>query len=232
LHLNGGGAGRRRPRLQFDHVQVAVGELDTAAEHFASHYGLLAIQGGRHPGRGTGNMIVPLGRSYLELIAVLEESEAESFPTSSRVRRALESGRTFATWAVRTEDLEGSRADIAARGLPIPSSEIVNGRRRRHDGQELAWRSAELVPHGEFSAMPFLIEWDVAPDLFPGAIPARHPSGTRGFLSIVLSDPDPVRARVDLGRVLAADVDYSVEEGPPGVVEITLDTPTGPLRVR
>ena len=232
MRLNGGGAGGRRPRVQFDHVQVAVGELDAAAEHFASSYGLVALQGGRHPGRGTGNMIVPLGRSYLELIAVVEESEAESFPTSSRVRRALESGRTFATWAARTEDLEAARADIAARGLPLPSSEIVNGRRRRPDGQELAWRSAELVANGQFSAMPFLIEWDVPPELFPGAAPVRHPSGARGFLSIVLSDPDPEQARLDLGRVLAADLDYSVEEGPPGVVEITLDTPAGPLRVR
>src|SRR5437588_4680677 len=91
LHLNGGGAEGRRPRLQFDHVQVAVGGLDAAAEHFASRYGLMALQGGHHPGRGTGNMIVPLGRSYLELIAVVEESEAESFPTSRRVRRALDS---------------------------------------------------------------------------------------------------------------------------------------------
>jgi hypothetical protein len=232
LHLNGAGAAGRRPRLQFDHVQVAVGELDAAAAHFASRYGLVALQGGHHPGRGTGNMIVPLGRSYLELIAVLEESEAASFPTSNRVRRALESGRTFATWAARTEDLDASRADIAAQGLPPLSSEIVNGRRRRPDGQELAWRSAELVANGEFSAMPFLIEWEVAPDLFPGATPARHPSAARGFLSIVLSDRAPEQARRDLGRVLAADLDYSVEEGPPGVVAITLDTPAGPLQVR
>jgi hypothetical protein len=80
--------------------------------------------------------------------------------------------------------------------------------------------------------MPFLIEWDVAPGLFPGASAPAHPSGARGVLSIVLSDPDPEGARADLARLLATDLDYSVEKGPPGVLEITLDTPAGPLRVR
>jgi Glyoxalase-like domain len=232
LRLNGGGSGGRRPRLEFDHVQVAVDELDVAAGRFAKRYGLVAVEGGHHPGRGTGNMIVPLGRSYLELIAVMDDSEAQALPTSIRVRRALESRRTFATWAVRTEDLEATRADLAAHGVPPASSEIVSGRRRRPDGQELAWRSVELVPNGEFSAMPFLIEWDVAPGLFPGASAPAHPSGARGILSIVLSDPDPEGARADLARLLATDLDYSVEKGPPGVLEITLDTPAGPLRVR
>jgi hypothetical protein len=208
-----------------------VDDLDVAAEHFANSYGLVAVRGGRHPGRGTGNMIIPLGQSYLELIAVVDESEAQSFPTSMRVRRALESGRTFATWVARTDDLEASLADIAAEGLPLPPLQIANGRRRLPEGRELGWRSAELVQNGEFSALPFLIEWDVAPGLFPGATPARHPSGARGVLSVALSDPDPEQARQDLRKVLADDLDHSLEEGPPGVRSITLETPDGPLRL-
>jgi Glyoxalase-like domain len=232
LRLNGGGAARRRPRLEFDHVQVAVDSLDMAAEQFASRYGLLALDGGRHPGRGTANMIVPLGQSYVELIAVVDDSEAVSIPTSIRVRRAVESGRTFAAWAVRTDGLEQTRTEAAAQGLRLPSTETVNGRRRRPDGQELVWRSAELVPDGEFSSMPFLIEWQLQPEHFPGAAAARHPSGARGVLSVVLSDPAPEAALSNLGRLLAEDLDYSVEKGPPGVLEIVLDTPAGPLRLR
>jgi len=232
LRLNGGGAAGRRPRLQFDHVQVAVESLDVAAKDFASRYGLLASPGGRHPGRGTANMIVPLGESYVELIAVVDDSEARSIPTSTRVRRAVESDRTFAAWAVRTDDLEQTRAEAVAEGLRLPSSETVNGLRRRPDGQELAWRSAELVPNGEFSSMPFLIEWQLSPELFPGAAPVAHPSGARGVLSVVLSDPAPQAALSNLRRLLADELDYRVEQGPPGVLEIVLDTPAGPLRLR
>jgi hypothetical protein len=177
-------------------------------------------------------MIVPLGRSYVELIAVVDDSEALPIPTSTRVRRAVESGRTFAAWAVRTDDLEETRADAVAQGLRLPSSATVNGRRRRPDGHELAWRSAELVPNGEFSSMPFLIEWQLQPGLFPGAASVSHPCGARGVLSAVLSDPDPEAPLANLRRLLADDLDYSVEQGPPGVLEIALDTPGGPLHLR
>ena len=177
-------------------------------------------------------MIVPLGQSYVELIAVVDDSEALPIPTSARVRRAVESGRTFAAWAVRSDDLEETRAAAAALGLRLPSSATVNGRRRPPDGHELAWRSAELVPNGEFTSMPFLIQWQFEPDLLPGAAPVRHPSGARGLLSAVLSDPAPVAALSNLRRLLADDLDYRVEQGPPGVLEIVLDTPGGPLHLR
>src|SRR2546423_7961161 len=156
LRLNGGGGAGRRPRLQFDHVQVAVASLDVAAEQFASRYGLLASPGGRHPGRGTANMIVPLGQSYVELIAVVDDSEALPIPTSARVRRAVESGRTFAAWAVRTDDLEETRAAAAALGLRLTSSATVHGRRRRPAGHELAWRSAQPAAKRESPSNPFL----------------------------------------------------------------------------
>lgn len=232
MRLNRGGTGRSRPRIQFDHVQVAVDSLDKAADDFASRYGLLGHPGGRHPGRGTGNWIIPLGESYLELITVLDDAEAVKFPTSSRVRRALDERRSFAAWAVRTEDLEASLASFAAPGSPPASLEIVEGRRRRPDGQELTWRSAELVPDGEFSVLPFVIEWQASAELYPGAAPPSHPSGARGFTSIVVSDPQPERARLGLEHLLANDFQYSVEQGPSGVLEVVLDAPNGPLRIR
>lgn len=82
----------RRPRLRFDHVQVMVEDFDRAARELLRELGL-AARGGSHPGRGTANMIVPLGESYLELITVVDPKEAIAFPWSRRVACALESGR-------------------------------------------------------------------------------------------------------------------------------------------
>jgi hypothetical protein len=231
LQLSEGGAGRRRPRLDFDHVQVVAEDLDVAAADFANRYGLLSLSGGSHPGRGTANRIVPLGDSYLELIAVVDRAEAQRFPTSQRVQRAVESGRAFASWAVRTDDLEATLAELGNAGFQVPRSGIVEGHRRQPDGRDLAWRSAELVQDAEFSTLPFLIEWRVPPGLFPGAAQVDHPGRPRGVRSMILSDPDPDQALAQLRRLLARDLDYAVERGRPGVAGVVIDTSGGTLTV-
>lgn len=202
-----------------------------AAEDFANKYGLLSLSGGSHPGRGTANRIVPLGDSYLELIAVVDQAEAQPFPASQRVRRAIETGRAFATWAVRTDDLEDTLAELSRGGFPVPRSGTAEGRRRQPDGRELAWRSAELVQDAAFSALPFLIEWRVPSELFPGAAPIDHPGGARGVRSLILSDPCPDQALAQLRQLLADDLDYAVERGAPGVASIVIHTSAGTLTV-
>jgi hypothetical protein len=62
--------------IELDHVLIAVTDLAEAGNAFAARFGLVSLEGGRHPGWGTANRIVPLGSSYLELIAVVDESEA------------------------------------------------------------------------------------------------------------------------------------------------------------
>ena len=77
----------RAPEL--DHVLIAVADVAAAARELEARHGLTSIKGGRHPGYGTANRIVPLGDSYLELVTVADESEA-----AESVR---ELGRTCAT---------------------------------------------------------------------------------------------------------------------------------------
>ena len=216
--------------MHFDHVQVAVSDLERAADRYRREHGLIALPGGRHPGRGTANMIVPLGDSYLELIAVVDRAEAEALPTSMRVARAVESGRSFATWAARTADLEATRRHLEDRGFDL--AEPLQGGRRRPDGVNLAWRMQELVPGAEFSPLPFLIQWQLPGELFPGAARVAHPCGARAVASLRLSDVDPEAASARLRAVLDDDMDFTVEQGPPGLVEVVLDAPTGPVLLR
>jgi Glyoxalase-like domain len=65
---------------ELDHVLVAVPDLAAAARVLEEEHGLTAIEGGRHPGWGTANRIVPLGDSYLELVAVVDAGEAARSP--------------------------------------------------------------------------------------------------------------------------------------------------------
>ena len=69
-----------RENLQIDHVLIAVADLADVAREIEARYGLASVEGGRHPGWGTANRIVPLGETYLELIAVVDEAEAAREP--------------------------------------------------------------------------------------------------------------------------------------------------------
>ncbi len=205
-------------------------DLDVAAARFRSEHGLVALPGGHHPGRGTANLIIPLGSEYLELIAVVDPGEAAAIRSSQRVAEAVAAGRTFAVWIARTDDLAATRTRLAGQGFELPT--LAAGARRRPDGVELAWTLQELVAGARPSPLPFLIEWRLAAGQHPGEAAVEHPSRARGIAAIHLTDPDPEAARERLQALLGADLEYTVEAGPPGVAAVVLDTPAGRRELR
>ena len=62
--------------VELDHVLVAVTDLAAAGRDIERRHGLTSIEGGSHPAWGTTNRIVPLGESYLELVAVVDPNKA------------------------------------------------------------------------------------------------------------------------------------------------------------
>jgi hypothetical protein len=171
-------------------------------------------------------MIIPLGTTYLELIAVVDPAEAERSPTSRRVTRAIAEGRTFATWAVRTDNLDALRDHITATGVALPDP--VAGARERPDGVILSWRTQFLAPAGEPGLLPFIIEWLVPPGMHPADAAVDHPSSARGIRSVRLGDPDPPtasrRLRALLGDALTVAVDRARTSG---VLAVEVDAPGG-----
>ena len=147
--------------MQLDHVLLAVADLATGARQLAAEHGLEPYEGGRHPGWGTANWIIPLGESYLELIAVVDEDEARE---SAFGRRVAESAAGPAEsplgWAVRPIDL-GATAERL--GL-----EITAGSRTMPSGEVVAWRMAGLDEAVSRPHLPFFLEWS-EPTRFPGA---------------------------------------------------------------
>ena len=219
-----------RPRVSTDHVLVAVRELAEAARRFETTYGLRAVQGGRHPRVGTANMIIPLGSAYLELIAVVDQEEAQRSPTTRRITRAIEDGRTFATWAVRTENLDALREHLRAAGVDLAAP--VAGARERPDGVTIRWRTQLLAAPGEASVLPFVIEWQVPPGQHPAQAPIDHPSRARGIRTVRLGDPDPAAASARLRTLLGDDFNAAVERAATsGVTAVELDMPGGVLTI-
>ena len=221
----------RSPTVITDHILIAVTDLAEGARWLDAEFGLRALPGGRHPGAGTANMIVPLGSAYLELIAVVDPEEAARAPTSVRITRAVAEGRRFATWAVRTGDLGALREHLQQAGWKLP--EPNQGSRLRPDGVTLRWRTQFLAPLGESSVLPFVIEWSVPSGMHPGEMAGDHPSGARGIRRVRLGDPDPAAASERLRPLLGSGPGVSVEpSGVSGVVAVEIETPGVALVVR
>jgi Glyoxalase-like domain len=152
--------------MPIDHVLIAVRDLGEAARVMNERYGLASIEGGRHPGWGTANRIVPLGNAYLELIAVVDPDEARNSVLGQWVARA-EPEQPIG-WAVRTDDIE-----TVARRLGL---EVRAGSRTTPSNTVLRWRSAGVEKAIAKALLPFFIEWS-ADTQHPGSIGVRHPAG-------------------------------------------------------
>lgn len=176
-----------------DHVLIAVADLAVAARQMEAHYGLASLEGGRHPGWGTANIIVPLGETYLELAAVVDAAEARQSVFGRWVASGANiSGRPIG-WAVRTDDIE----DVGRRlGLTVRA-----GSRVTLTGDRLEWRTAGMEEAAAESSLPFFIEWGSGTP-FPGQTIVKHPGGTAAVIGILtLGDADRLAGWLD-GQVL------------------------------
>jgi hypothetical protein len=120
--------------LELDHVLIAVADLAAATREIEARHGLASIEGGRHPGWGTANGIVPLGEAYLELVAVADDPEAAQSPFGRWVVEARPTLAEPLGWAIRTHAL-----DEVARRLGLTKGA---GSRATPGGERLRWRLA------------------------------------------------------------------------------------------
>ena len=186
---------------------VAVSDLDATARAFEARFGLTSVEGGRHAAWGTENRIVPLGSSFVELVAVTDPDVAAAAPFGRWVAAATTG---LAGWVVRVPRL----APVASRlGLTISS-----GSRRRSAGEVLRWRVSGIEEAAAEPCLPFFIEWGAATSL-PGAVPVEHPAGRVRLARVeLLGDPARVKGWLD-----DAVLPIAVRAGPPCVSRIVLD---------
>lgn len=206
--------------LRVDHVIYAVRDLEAAAARFSDEYGLGSVVGGRHPGWGTANRIVPLGQDYVELVGVVDRSEAAASDFGRPVMEAVASGDRLVGWAVATDDLQG----IASR----LNLEVVRGSRTRPDGSALSWRLAGVARSVATGALPFFIQWDGPPELHPGAAAADHRVTPRQIAWVQVTATEK-SLRDWLGD---SDLPLRIVEGPPSLSAVSISTAEGELVLR
>ena len=189
-------------------------DLAAAAEGIEARHGLASIEGGRHPGWGTANKIVPLGEAYLELVAVVDEAEAAQSAFGRWVAAAHPPLLRLLGWAVRTHEL-----DDFARRLDLT---VAEGSRTDRNGQLVRWRVAGVEQATAEPSLPFFIEWGHGTPL-PGRAPVTHRAGAVQIAALRLDgDADRLAAWLGTHRL-----PITVRPGTPAVASIVLSGAAG-----
>jgi hypothetical protein len=204
--------------VELDHVLIAVSDLPGAGRRMESLFGVASVAGGRHPGWGTANRIIPLGDAYLELVTVVDSEAATASPFGWWVCRACESAPAFMGWAVRTQDL-----DRIAKRLDLTPDE---GSRAGQDGALIRWRMAGVQQAAAEPLLPFFIEWGQDTRL-PWRAQVSHPAGAVSIEKVLVRGNEQ---RMDAW--LGGDtLPLEVTAGAPAVVGLVLSVAGGAIHV-
>jgi hypothetical protein len=206
--------------LELDHVLIAVRDLEAAGRELEARHGLASVEGGRHAGWGTANRIAPLGEAYLELITVVDESQAAASSFGRRVAAGIRSapGRPLG-WVARTDRLD----EVAGRlGLTVSA-----GSRAGRDGCVLRWRLAGVEEAAAEPSLPIFVEWGQGTPL-PGRAPIAHPAGAVELARLEL-EGDPARVAAWLGD---HSLPIAVRPGEPAVVAAVLARGAEEIEIR
>jgi hypothetical protein len=141
-----------------DHILLGCRDLDEGIAFVEQHTGVGPMVGGVHPGRGTRNALLSLGKMhYLEIIAPdpAQASMAAGPPSMLYTLRHLEKPR-IVTWAMHTINIESVAQRL--RQFNIAFAGPTPGSRKRPDAQMLHWQTLNLNDD-QNGMLPFFIQW-------------------------------------------------------------------------
>jgi len=171
-----------------DHILLGSADLDAGIAFVEERTGVRAAFGGVHPGAGTRNALLSLGRNrYLEIIAPDPQQPASA---DARDLKSLEKP-VLVGWAAHPGDIEQFAARLKEKG--IAANGLKPGSRKRPDGRVLNWKTLVLKDDAR-GLLPFFIEWG------PNAL---HPSAdapqgcSLTLFEAVTPTPDVLRKQSD-----------------------------------
>ena len=212
--------------MRLDHLSFAAGPdgLASTAQRLGGLLGTEFVDGGVHPRFGTRNMILPLaGRTYLEVVEVLDHpaSDKAAFGQAVRARSLLGGG--WLGWVVAVDDITAVEARLGR--------EAARGNRKRPDGTELLWKQIGVNGLLADPQLPFFIEWESPAELHPS-------NGATGEFSLDRLEiaGDPQRVSEWLGDSVEAPledlkVEWVAPNGTPGIIAAQVQTPHGLVRI-
>ncbi len=221
----------------FDHLVIAVPDLEEYVEQSSACLGVRAIDGGAHPGLGTANALLglELGDDLTESLGLKPENGANPHtyleilgPDPQQEKPAdgtlpldahLATEPTLQTWAIHPPAFLAKVA--AANTAGIDFGEVQDMARDTAEGDRLEWRLTTRSPLPREGAQPFLIDWGESVHPAEAALP------TLELLEFRVESPEPEAAQQVL-EVLGAG-DTTVVEGSDCRLRAQLRGPGGVL---
>jgi Glyoxalase-like domain len=187
-----------------DHLVYAAPSLERAVADITAEYHVAAVPGGRHPGYGTRNALVGLGKSfYLELVGIDTE---QAVPARGRLFSLDESAPPrYVTWCARAPRPLAQTVAVA-RAAGVDLGEILSMSRTRPDGSVIAWTVTSPFADRAGGVLPFYIDWGA------GAHPASALPAQLSLVSLTAIHPDADFVRATLEAL--GEHDVRVEAGP------------------
>ncbi len=140
------------PKL-LDHILIGSPDLDQGIAFIENVTGVRAAFGGVHPGAGTQNALLSLGKNrYLEIIA---PDPKQPNTEDKRNLRKLEDP-VIVGWAQHPGDIDSFAQHLEGEGVQVIGPEP--GSRKRPDGRVLHWKTLALKDDAG-GLFPFFIEW-------------------------------------------------------------------------
>ena len=201
--------------MRIDHVIIGARDIEAVADRLWERHGLASLPGGRHPGWGTHNRIVPLAGAYLEILGVADENEALRDPMGRWLLANTATGDPLMAWCCETAEIErlSTRLGLA----------LERGSRERPDGSRISWCVAGRDEG--LGARPFYIAWD-EPGMRPGLLSAPHAVEVQGIGRVEVG----CRAEALEGRV-ADGVPVRALGGGGGLLAVVIATASGEIRL-
>jgi catechol 2,3-dioxygenase-like lactoylglutathione lyase family enzyme len=185
------------PIARFDHAMIAVADLERAAAQWKS-LGFRLTPKGVHQGKGTANYCIMFPESYVELIGVVNPSEA----SGRLAARIADSGEGVAGIAYGADDADKTFAALTTAGVKAEAPVSLE-RPLELDGERdmVRFRNVMMPDAGLEPILQF-----VCSHLTPGLTRARHEwqlhaNGVTGVNEIVVCVADPMAHVEQLRRM-------------------------------
>jgi hypothetical protein len=204
---------------QVDHIIYATPDLDRGIAEIEKLTGVRAKFGGQHPGRGTRNALIALGRtSYMEIIAPDPDQPESKEPRSLGVGELKQS--KLVSWAAKGTELSQFVEEAKRKGIEF--GPLSPGSRKRPDGVVLSWTSAAVNTDPKSDLIPFFIDWGKSPH------PAESAPAGLTLVELRAEHPEPERVQ----RVLnGLGLDLVVRKGTKPALIAVIKGPRGTVEL-
>ena len=209
-----------RVPTMLDHLLLGCSDLDLGIAFVEKHTGVRPAIGGVHPGRGTRNALLALGKGrYLEVIAP-DPAQSGIPATRAELPEMLKKlvAPQLVGWAVHTLNIETSAERLRKYGVAFQGP--TPGSRSRPDGKMLHWKTLNLSNDRD-GLLPFLIEWGA-----DSAHPSVDAPAGCALESFAVVSPDSSALAAEFQKL---GIDVAVQSGKTAHLQAKIVGPKGTM---